>query len=200
MTKKHMSVWIQEMFKKEEKSLEDKRLFVVVACMFFCIKRFSDVIKWKLENITWNSDGSVVIIQPASKTDQVGKGSVIRIPRGRKGKIGPAEILKWYLRGQDIPSEGFLFPVLRASRQGVVSWWKKAVGYDTIRKQFKNMCVELKLPLLDIHSCRIGAATESTRLGARRDVVKEVGGWRSAAVDLYVRPEEPLAQVVDLLT
>ena len=200
MTKKHMSVWIQEVFKREERSLEEKRLFTAVACMFFCMKRFSDIIKWKFENMTWNDDGSIVVIQPTSKTDQIGKGIIIKIPCGRKGKIGPAEIIRWYLKSQEIPLEGFLFSVLRASGQGVVSWWKKAVGYDTIRKQFKNKCLELKLPVLDIHSCRIGAASESARLGARREVVKEVGGWKSAAVDLYIRPEEPLSQVVNLLT
>ena len=140
-----------------------------------------------------------MVIQPTSKTLQVGKGITIKIHLGRKGKAGPAEIMRWYLESQDIALEGFLFPVLKASRQGAVSWWKKAVGYDTIRKHFKSKCVEFKLPVLDIHSCQIGAASESARLGARREVVKEVGGWKSAAVDLHIRPEEPLSQVVNLL-
>ena len=96
----------------------------------------------------WNDDGSIVVIQPTSKTDQVGKGIINKIPRGRKGKVGPAEIIRWYLKSQDIPLERFLFSVLRASGQGAVSWWKKAVGYDTIRKQFKNKCVEFKLQCL----------------------------------------------------
>ena len=75
-----------------------------------------------------------------------------------------------------------------------------AIGYDTIRKQFKSMCVDLGLPELDIHSCRIGGASEASRLGAPREVVKKAGGWRSAAVDGYIRPERPMQIVVDLLT
>ena len=74
------------------------------------------------------------------------------------------------------------------------------MGYDTIRKQWKAKLEQLGLPCLDIHSCRIGGASESSRLGARRDEVKRVGGWRSSAVDLYIRPEEPMVKIVDLLS
>ena len=193
MTKKHMSVWIQEVFNREDRSLEEKRLFTAVACMFFCMKRFSDIIKWKFENMTWNDDGSIVVIQPISKTDQLGKGITIRIPRGRKGKIGPAEIMRWYLESQDIPLEEFLFPVLEMYLGGRRLW----VMIRSV-SSLEQVC-GFKFSVLDIHSCRIGAASESARLGARREVVKEVGGWKSAAVDLYIRPEEPLSQVVNLL-
>ena len=76
----------------------------------------------------------------------------------------------------------------------------KPIGYDTVRKQFKLTCEELGLSDLDIHSCRIGGASEASRLGAPREVVKRTGGWKSAAVDGYIRPEGPMRMVVDLLT
>ena len=37
-------------------------------------------------------------------------------------------------------------------------------------------------------------------MGAGRDVMKQAGGWASAAVDTFIRPEGPLATVVELLT
>ena len=48
-----------------------------------------------------------------------------------------------------------------------------------MRKCFKDKCKKLgleELEELDLHSCRIGGATESSRMGARRDVVKQDGG------------------------
>ena len=96
----------------------------------------------------------------------------------------------------DWPERGFMFCACR----GVKVLWVKAIGYDTVRKQFKAKCELLGLGRLDIHSCRIGGASESSRMGARREVIKTVGNWKSSAVDVYIRPEEPMAEVIGLLT
>ena len=53
---------------------------------------------------------------------------------------------------------------------------------------------------LDLHSCRIWGATESSRLGVARDVIKKVGNWKSSAVDGYIRPEGSAEQIVKVLT
>ena len=83
---------------KEDVSLSDARLLTLVACMFFCIKRFDDVILWKWENIRETSNGGYIIIQPSSKTDQLAKGVEIKIPSSKAGRIGPAEVLRWYFK------------------------------------------------------------------------------------------------------
>ena len=54
------------------------------------------------------------------------------------------------------------------------------------------------LPELDVHSARIGGATESSRRGAKRENVKRVGEWKSYVVDQYIRPERPWQEVVDV--
>ena len=51
-----------------------------------------------------------------------------------------------------------------------------AIGYDTIRKQFKSMCGDLGLTELDIHSSRIGGASEVSILGRSQGSCEE--NWR----------------------
>ena len=96
------------------------------------------------------------------------------------------------------PRKGFLFGSIRASKLGSVPIWSKPVGYDTVRKQFKVKLEELGLPEFDIHSARIGGATESSRKGAKREDIKTVGGWKSSEADTYIRPERPWQEVVKL--
>ena len=76
-------------------SLEDKRLLARVSVLFCCVKRFSDVKEWRWENVKKEKSGGVVVIMPCSKTDQIGVGKEWRIPAGKKGVTGPAEILPW---------------------------------------------------------------------------------------------------------
>ena len=200
MKTKHMKVMIKKMYRRKGISEGDMRLLTIVACMFFCVKRFSDVIRWKWENIERKSDGGWKIFQKKSKTDQLGKGIIINVPETLDNKVGPSEILDWYHRKLARPKDGYVFCSFRASKQIKLSECSKAVGYDAIRKAFKKKLKELGLPELDIHSCRIGGATESSRMGVTRDVIKLVGNWKSSAVDTYIRPEEPMELVVDVLT
>ena len=119
-------------------------------------------------------DGSIKIFQDKSKTDQEGMGVVHTIPKGKNGKLGPVDIIQWFLNVWDVPEQGYVFCKLKhdVRLKEVVPDWRSPVGYDMFRKQFKIFSEELGLPSLDIHSCRIGGASESSRLGARREVVK----------------------------
>ena len=200
MKKKHMRKMIQEMYRRKRISEEEMRLLTIIACMFFCVKRFSDVIGWKWENLERKREGGWKIIQESSKTDQLRKGIIINVPGALDNKVGPSEILDWYHRKLARPKVGYVFCSFRASKQRKLPEFAKAVGYDTIRKAFKKKLKEFGLPELDLHSCRIGGATESSRMGVSREVIKLVGNWRSSAVDTYIRPEEPMELVVDVLT
>ena len=199
MTRKHMRILVKRLYYKKDVSLTERRILTMVGCMFYCLKRFSDVSRWKVENIRELPDGSFEIVQVSSKTDQEGRGVLIRIPSGKKGKVGPAELLRTYLRSMGNSESGFVFCAMRASKKGLVPMWSKAVGYDTVRRQMKEMCRDNGLPELDVHSARIGGATESARMGASRQQIKIVGNWRSAAVDGYIRPDEPMRGILDLL-
>ena len=39
-----------------------------------------------------------------------------------------------------------------------------------------------------LHSGRIGGASEAAAAGAGRAAIMKAGGWRSNAVDIYIRP------------
>ena len=110
------------------------------------------------------------------------------MPETLDNKVGPSEILDWYHRKLARPKDGYVFCSFRASKQKKLSEFSKAVGYDAIRirKAFKKKLKELGLPELDIHSCRIGGATESSRMGVKRDMIKLVGNWKSSAMELVV--------------
>ena len=43
---------------------------------------------------------------------------------------------------------------------------------------------------LSLHSGRIGRASEAAAAGAGRAAIMKAGGWRSSAVDSYIRPTE----------
>ena len=194
-----MKIMIRKMYQIIDATGEDMRLLTMVACMFYCVKRFSDVACWKWENMKRTKEGWE-IIQEKSKTDQLGKGLVVIVPNALGDKVGPSELLKWFYRKLGKPEVGFVFCKFQYSKHGNKPNFDKAVGYDTIRKAFKNKLDELGLPKLDVHSCRIGGATESSRLGVARDVIKKVGNWKSSAVDGYIRPEGSAEQIMKVLT
>ena len=40
---------------------------------------------------------------------------------------------------------------------------------------------------LTLHSGRVGGATEASEEGVNRARIKEAGGWKSSAVDVYIQ-------------
>ena len=198
LKKVHFLRLVKKMFKMNS-SLIDKRLLAAVGVMFCCIKRFSDIKEWRWEYMT-EDDGGFKVVQPRSKTDQLGHGLEIYIPRGRVGTIGPFEILDWLRKGVGRPEKGFVFCSLRRNKYGHSARLEFSAGYDVLRKQFKAKLREIGLPEFCIHACRIGGATELSRLGVSRDIIKQGGNWKSEAVDLYIRPERPMTKIVNKLS
>ena len=169
---------------------KDRRLLALVCLMFYGLKRFDDVFDLKLENISFDSEKMKYCIVK-SKTEQDCSGKEFSLPRSSK-KDGPVEIISWYLDQLDVPQTGYLFPKLKAdrsNREGVSPIWNCSMSYNQGRQQFKDKCRELSLSQFDLHSFRIGGASEGARLGVDRNIIKKAGNWKSSAVDLYIRPE-----------
>jgi hypothetical protein len=118
MKTSHMRNLVKDIYGNRRCSMEDRRLLALVACMFYGIKRFDDVINWKVENLVDNENGSLSVIQSKSKTDQLGKGSIVNFPVARRGMIGPVEILRKYLLVIGRLRKGFMFSSMRASKLG----------------------------------------------------------------------------------
>ena len=66
----------------------------------------------------------------------------------------------------------------------------QAVSYFAARKQLVKERELLGLGKVTWHSGRIGWATEASKKGVPRSVIMRGGGWRSSAVDSYIRVED----------
>ena len=66
-----------------------------------------------------------------------------------------------------------------------------SVSYKAAAEQLKAEVKRLGLGNISLHSGRIGAATAGARAGMAREDLKACGGWRSDAVDGYIRVVEP---------
>ena len=128
---------------KRMNSKKNKRLLVMVGLMFFLIKRFSDTREWRWELLESLENEDVRVLQPKSKTDQEGVGVEWHIPEGRQGVVGPAELIGWFWECVGRPQSGLMFGSYKSVRGELVVSGSVAIGYDTIRKQFKSMCVDL---------------------------------------------------------
>ena len=61
----------------------------------------------------------------------------------------------------------------------------------TVRCQLVKEVKPLGLNKLTLHSARIGAAIRGAEAGLGRESIKTCGGWRSEAVEGYIRLKEP---------
>ena len=103
------------------------------------------------------------------------------------------DIIKWYTESLGLDGEDKLYPRFRKGEKGeVVPVKNLAVSYSTARQQLKEEQARLGLEGLTWHSGRIGGASDAAGAGLNKDlVIKPCGGWRSSAVDTYIRTEGP---------
>lgn len=113
-----------------------------------------------------------------SKTDQVGRGAVIRLSAtGEKGPC-PVKDLKRYLS-------------LRPAGEGPLFIHEN--GHPLVRHQFTKVMRKVvvacgrKASEFAPHSFRIGAATTAAHWGLSARRIKDLGRWRSDAFKVYVR-------------
>ena len=84
-----------------------------------------------------------------------------------------------------------MFPRFRRQCEKVVPIKNRPVSYGTSLALMKKECQVLGLPRITLHAGRAGAATAADRAGVRRSVIKAGGGWKSDAVDSYIRVDKP---------
>ena len=83
-----------------------------------------------------------------------------------------------------------MFPRFRNGGKGVLPIKGISVSYKAAAEQLKAEVKRLGLGNISLHSGRIGAATAGARAGMAREQLKACGGWRSDAVDGYIRVKE----------
>ena len=93
----------------------------------------------------------------------------------------------------DVGEDSYVFPMFRRGK----AVGTQAVSYCAARKQLLKERVLLGLGQVSWHSGRIGDATEASKKGLSRSVIMKAGGWRSSAVDSYIRVEDAGVQMGD---
>ena len=181
---------IEELFQTPAELVpaEERRCLLLQVFLYFGMKRFSDVIDVRVKDVKYLHSGDLEVFVKSSKTDQEGRGSTFMMSGKRKGGICIPDMLSWYRKSLNLGDEDFLFPRLRGSKSGVVAVGSKVVAYSTALADLKQVTRKLGMPNLTLHSSRIGGATEGIAAGVGRDNIRVCGGWRSSAMDVYIKP------------
>ena len=88
-------------------------------------------------------------------------------------------------------SEDVVFPRFRNGKKEVVPIKSISVSYGTAAGQLKAEVKRLGLGDISLHSGRIGAATAGAQAGMTKEQLKACGGWKSDAVETYIRVKRP---------
>ncbi len=122
----------------------------------------------------------VEIVLRFSKTDQRGAASQISISAMPGSILCPVEALSAFLACR-LPGPGPLFthfdrsPLTTSEVNHVIRECTKTLG--------------LPSELFSSHSLRIGAATSAAQNGVHDEVIQTMGRWKSAAYQIYIRPQ-----------
>ncbi|XP_075131988.1 integrase/recombinase xerD homolog [Leptodactylus fuscus] len=169
-------------------SVAEMRLFrAAFALAFFGAFRIGELVcasKTKLGGVRFEDtnvfDDSVEIWLRRSKTDQVGKGCIIRLFRVEGCDMCPVHCVRDYLEYRDRVSGPLLIHENGdyLSRFQFVSIFRRCLQFLGRREEgFSG------------HSFRIGAATEAARRGLGEDVIKRIGRWESRRFRSYIRTD-----------
>ena len=175
---------------------ERRRFLLMKTFCFLGTKRFDDIQKLKKKDVVVGEDNRVKVWMERSKTDSRREGCQFVLTKGRIGSVSVTALIRWYLESLgDVSEEAFIFPVFRGGKavEG------QAVSYCAARKQLLKERELLGLGGVTWHSGRIGGATEASKKGVSRSVIMRGGGWRSSAVDSYIRVEDAGVQMGDAL-
>ena len=161
---------------------------------FLGAKRFNDIQKLRRKDVIVGEDGRVKVWWARSKTDAKGEGCHFVLTKSKVGSVSVTTLIEWYLRSLgDIGEDGYIFPVFRKGRAVEA----QPVSYCAARKQLLRERGLLGLGRVSWHSGRIGGATEASKKGLPRSVIMRAGGWRSSAVDTYIRVDDAGVQMGD---
>ena len=106
--------------------------------------------------------------------------------RMRNGASVP-DIMKWYLEAMKLKESSYVFCHINQKNK---CHKDRFITYAEARRVMIKEQVELGLRKISLHGGRIGGASEAAAAGAGRAAIMRARGWRSGAVDTYIRPTE----------
>ena len=164
-----------------------RRCLVMQLLLFFGMRRFSDISGIRKKDISFLKDSSVQVFMRKSKTDQLGQGASFFLSGRKYGNMCLPEVLKWYMESFKLDEDNLMFPRLRGGKEGSVPIRHIAVSYSTALRQLREEVSRLDLGDMTLHSGRIGAASSGAAAGIGKEHLRACGGWKSGAIDSYIR-------------
>ncbi len=146
--------------------------------------RRSELAASNLEDVEWVAEGAVLTLR-RSKTDQVGQGRKVAIPKGAHRATCPVTALRDWVAAAGI-TDGALFR--EVDRHGRVG--KVAIHRDTVGAILKRAVGRAGFAPEGFagHSLRAGFATQAARNGASAfDIMRQTGHRSITTVSRYVR-------------
>lgn len=168
--------------------IRDKCIFLLG---FACGWRRSEIIALRIRDLTISADG-VLLFQPRSKTDQLGRGRWVGVHRSADLSMCPVRALEAWLqfRGE---GDGPLFYRMHSNRQSIIQ--------KSIRPHQVNNIVKRSLFRIGIdpsaygaHSLRAGFVTAAARAGRTHlEIMERTGQKTLETVQRYIRPAKAFA-------
>jgi site-specific recombinase XerD len=158
------------------------------------MRRRSELVALRIEDIEWGADNSAAILLRRSKTDQAGQGKWIQL----SARAGQA--IKAWLRASNLEF-GYVFRGVRAN--GIVTDF---LCESRVSRIYKALATKASMPesivgQISGHSMRVGAAQEQLVAGASLPQIMVKGGWsKPDTVMRYVervRPSNGLTRLPD---
>jgi site-specific recombinase XerD len=150
--------------------LRGKRNRALLLCAYDSMRRRSELVALRIEDIEWGSGSSISILLRKSKTDQQSSGQWIHL--GEQASIA----IKLWLESSKI-TEGFIFRGL-SQQQGI----NPELCDGQVGRIFKSLARKAKLGKHIIagisgHSMRVGSAQDLLIKGASLPQIMVKGGW-----------------------
>ena len=174
---------LEEAFKLIEGGgrLQDWRTLCRLNLEFYGMLRWAEVSALQMEDIRFDTTGMVLHIR-RSKTDQLGKGTYVRINITDLEHC-PVEITRLYMQKLNYGTEnGFLQPQVRTYKNGSQAGvWYKKLSYSTALEDTKAFMAILGRNPADFgeHSGRRSGATAASEAGVTWIDLKRHGRWAS---------------------
>lgn len=149
--------------------------------------RRSELTSLTIEDTNFTEDGLIITLR-RSKTDQLGQGRRIGIPRGSNPDTCPVRLLREWLLVADIQTGALFREVSRHGQVGQAALHSDSVGLIVKRAAGR---AGIMPSLVAAHSLRAGLATQAAMNGATEFAIMKQTGHRSLSmVRRYIRDGE----------
>lgn len=174
--------------KEEENKVKGARDRALLLLGFASAMRRENLSQIRLEEINIVIQGLEIFI-PSSKTDQRGRGHVVRLARGQVPTTCPVMSLKDWIDISGI-EEGHIFR--RVFKDGKLG--DKAIDPKTVSRVIQGLIGKLEIKegkKYSAHSLRSGFASTAAQNGASIQSIKTQGNWKSdGSLMRYIRNRE----------